>query len=140
MGNQNWKCYLSSALTGLDEKYKIFYATIGLIVAAFGGSPYLPQDVTDPLADPDISPEEVYRLDRAAVLGSDIMLAYGGIPAFGVGIEMEMAHQAHIPVILLSEQDTKVSRILRGCPAVNVSNRSRMLTFIHLKNSPHRRM
>ncbi len=73
---------------------------------------------TDPIANPDVSPQEVYEKDTKELKKSNIMIAYVGAPSTGTGIEIEFAHTHNIPVYLLYEQGKQISRMLRGCPAV----------------------
>jgi hypothetical protein len=47
-----------------------------------------------------------------------LLIAYAGTPSFGVGIEVEIAREQGIPVIVVAERDRTVSRILLGSPAV----------------------
>ncbi len=73
---------------------------------------------TDPIKNPDVSPQDVYNRDIAELDKSDIMIAYIGEPTTGTGIEIEHAYHTGKPVIILYEQGKNVSRMLRGCPAV----------------------
>jgi len=73
---------------------------------------------TDPVQNPNVTPQEVYNVDTYQLAHSDLMVAYMGEPSTGTGIEIEFAHTHHIPVYLLYEQGAHVSRMLRGCPAV----------------------
>src|ERR1700716_199164 len=73
---------------------------------------------TDPIAASDLDPRSVYEIDRARVARSGLLIAYAGTPSFGVGIEVEIAREHGIPVILVAERDRTVSRILLGSPAV----------------------
>jgi len=41
-----------------------------------------------------------------------------GEPSTGTGIEVEFANTHHIPIYILYEQGKRISRMLRGCPAV----------------------
>ena len=45
-------------------------------------------------------------------------MAYAGIPSFGVGIEVELAREHAVPVVLVVERERSVSRLLLGNPAV----------------------
>jgi len=40
------------------------------------------------------------------------------LPSWGGGIEVEMANEAGVPVVVIHPKDKKVSRLLRGNPAV----------------------
>jgi nucleoside 2-deoxyribosyltransferase len=114
------KAYISGALSGIPNPVEIkgFYERIAEVCAAEKITAYVPHLITDPITHPHITPQEVYELDRAQVLKSDLLIAYAGIPSFGVGQEIEIARQRNIPVILLVEADAVISRMARGNPAV----------------------
>lgn len=112
--------YISGALTALADgaRTRVFYELLAEIVSDCGLQPYLPQRSTDPIAAPDLDPRSVYDIDRARVACAVLVIAYAGTPSFGVGIEVEIAREHGIPVILVAERDRTVSRILLGSPAV----------------------
>ena len=112
--------YISGALTALADgaRARVFYELLAEIVTDRGMRPYLPHQATDPLATPDLDPRTVYEIDRARVTRSDLVIAYAGAPSFDVGIEVEIAREHGIPVILVAERERTVSRILLGSPAV----------------------
>ena len=114
------EAYISGALTALADgaRGRVFYELLAEIVAECGLEPYLPHRSTDPVAQPDLDPRSVYEIDRARVSRSALVVAYAGTPSFGVGIEVEIARERGIPVILVAERDRPVSRILLGSPAV----------------------
>ena len=112
--------YISGALTAIADgaRARVFYELLAEIVSECGLRPYLPHHSTDPIAAPDLDPRSVYEIDRARVARSELIVAYAGTPSFGVGIEVEIARERGIPVILVAERDRTVSRILLGSPAV----------------------
>ncbi|HEY8805987.1 MAG TPA: sigma-70 region 4 domain-containing protein [Candidatus Limnocylindria bacterium] len=112
--------YISGALTAIADgaRARVFYELLAEIVSECGLRPYLPHQSTDPIAAPDLDPRSVYLIDRARVERSGLLIAYAGAPSFGVGIEVEIARERGIPVILVAERDRTVSRILLGSPAV----------------------
>ena len=112
--------YISGALTALADgaRTRVFYELLAEIVSDRGLAPYLPHRSTDPLAAPDLDPRSVYEIDRARIARSGLVIAYAGTPSFGVGIEVEIAREHGVPVILVAERDRTVSRILLGSPAV----------------------
>ncbi|MFZ5845176.1 MAG: nucleoside 2-deoxyribosyltransferase [Patescibacteria group bacterium] len=73
---------------------------------------------TDPILNPEVPPADVYQRDITQLSQSDLMVAYVGEPSTGTGIEIEYAKNKGIPVYLLYEKGKKISRMLRGCPAV----------------------
>src|SRR5712691_3795395 len=112
--------YISGALTAPADgaRARVFYELLAEIVADCGLTPYLPHRNTDPVAAPALDPQSVYAIDRARVSRSALVVAYAGTPSFGVGIEVEIAREHGIPVILVAERDRVISRILVGSPAV----------------------
>jgi hypothetical protein len=112
--------YISGALTAIDDgaRARVFYELLAEIVSECGLHPYLPHHSTDPVAAPGLDPRSVYEIDRSRVSRSGLVVAYAGTPSFGVGIEVEIAREHGIPVILVAERDRAVSRILLGSPAV----------------------
>jgi hypothetical protein len=114
------EAYVSGALTSLEDaaRTRLFYELLAEVVGAAGLRAYLPHRVTDPATTAHLDPRAVYDIDRAHVTGSRVVVAYAGIPSFGVGIEVELAREHGIPVILVVERDRTVSRLLLGNPAV----------------------
>jgi hypothetical protein len=114
------EAYVSGAQTSLEDgaRTRLFYELLAEVVGAAGLRAYLPHRVTDPASSAHLDPRAVYDIDRAHVTGSRVVVAYAGIPSFGVGIEVELAREHDIPVILVVERDRTVSRLLLGNPAV----------------------
>ncbi len=114
------EAYVSGALTSLEDgaRTRLFYELLAEIVESAGLRAYLPHRVTDPVTSPNLDPRAVYDIDRAHVTGSRVVVAYAGIPSFGVGTEVELAREHGIPVVLVVERDRTVSRLLLGNPAV----------------------
>lgn len=73
---------------------------------------------TDPIKNPDVPPTQVYKVDTYQLIHSNLMVAYMGEPSTGTGIEIEYAKTHNIPVYILYEKGKRISRMLRGCPAV----------------------
>jgi hypothetical protein len=114
------EAYISGALTALEDgaRTRLFYELLAEVAGSAGLRAYLPHRVTDPVTAADLDPRAVYDIDRAHVTASRVVIAYAGIPSFGVGIEVELAREHGIPVILVVERDRTVSRLLLGNPAV----------------------
>ncbi|GEM_PF-2310727 len=115
--------YVSGALTNLSKeerkKRKAFYEKIAKKIKEHGGFAYVPHWVTDPEKYPDVSPSEVYQVDKKAVLnaGSNgAVIAVVDKPSLGVGMEIEMAVREGVPVVLLHREGIRVSRLARGGP------------------------
>ncbi|MBW4446821.1 MAG: nucleoside 2-deoxyribosyltransferase [Spirirestis rafaelensis WJT71-NPBG6] len=114
------KVYISGALTGVENPsvIKTFYEAIGLLCEKIGFEAYVPHINTDPINHPNISPRQVFETDKHQVSTSDLVIAYLGFPAFGVGMELAYAESKGIPIILLYEKHKRVSRFPRGIPTV----------------------
>ena len=114
------EAYISGALTALDDgpRTKLFYELLAEIAEGAGLRAYLPHRVTDPVAAAHLDPRSVYEIDRAHVTSAAVLIAYAGIPSFGVGIEVEVAREHAVPVIVVAERDRPISRLLLGNPAV----------------------
>src|SRR5881397_3541081 len=114
------EAYISGALTALEDapRTKLFYELLAEIAEAAHLRAYLPHRVTDPVAAAHLDPRSVYEIDRAHVTGAAVVIAYAGIPSFGVGIEVELAREHAVPVIIVAERDRPISRLLLGNPAV----------------------
>lgn len=118
--NMPGRVYISGVLTGAAEidRLRNFYEAVARVCTELGLEPYVPHLVSDPLKNPEFTPREVYELDRGEVARASLVIAYVGLPSLGVGMEIEIAHQSGVPVVLLFETHRRVSRIARGNPAV----------------------
>lgn len=115
------KIFFSGPLTNLSdpEKTKAFYKKLDAAAKELGFETFWAfLSGTDPVKNPDVSPNEVYARDIQKLDESDIMISYMGEASTGTGIEIEHAHITGKPVIILYEQEKKISRMLRGCPAI----------------------
>lgn len=115
------RIFFAGPLTNLKnpENTKAFYRKLAQ-VARKNGFDYFWAFLngTDPVLNPEVSPQEVYQRDTSELAKSDIMIAYLGEPSTGTGIEIEFARNKGIPVWIFYEKGKKISRMLRGCPAV----------------------
>lgn len=120
MNTANRRVYISGALTGIDNSdvIKSFYEDIGSLCNNMGFESYVPHLNTDPINHPNIDPRQVFQTDKHQVSLSDLVIAYLGFPAFGVGMELAYAETKDISVILLYEKNKSISRFPRGIPTV----------------------
>jgi hypothetical protein len=114
------EAYVSGALGALDDgaRMRLFYELLAEVVESVGLRAYLPHRVSDGVAAAHLEPRAVYDIDRAHVTAARVVVAYAGIPSFSVGIEVELAREHQVPVVLVVEREHTVSRLLLGNPAV----------------------
>lgn len=115
------KIFFAGPLTDLSKpkSTKAFYKKLADTARANGFEYFWAfLNGTDPIKNPDVSPAHVYKIDTYQLKNSDIMVAYMGEPSTGTGIEIEFANSHNIPVYILYEKGKRISRMLRGCPAV----------------------
>ena len=116
--------YICGPLTGLDEdkgkKLRRFYEEIAdLCEELFGVRAFVPHEHYDPIANPNATPEEINHIEREQVTKKSLcLIAVADEDSWGGGIEVEMAWNAWVPVILVSHVDKRVSRLLRGNPSI----------------------
>ncbi|MFC1721703.1 nucleoside 2-deoxyribosyltransferase [Patescibacteria group bacterium] len=100
------------------KRYFKFYEQIAKICQQQGWHTFLPHRIMDPEAYPELTAREVYEAEIRDIRRADIIIAYVGEPAVGVGTELEVARSQNSVAILLYEKGAKVSKIARGNPAV----------------------
>lgn len=117
---KKYNVYISGALTGIDDGdgLKEFYEAIALLCHQLKLKPYVPHQHTDPIKNPSITPQEVFRLDKAMVSLADLVIAYVGAPSIGVGMELAYAETLGKPIILLYEENKQISRFPRGISTI----------------------
>jgi len=125
---QEKSVYVCGPLTELSdsqqEGVKKFYSRIGdLCEEATGTRGFVPHEQYDPIKNADFTPAEIDSAERKQIIESTSLLVVVAIePSWGGGIEVEMANNNKIPVIILAEEkklkNRRISRLLRGNPAV----------------------
>jgi hypothetical protein len=113
--------YLATALTGLADSERKHVSEVSDLAAAtcaeFGISLYEPRKATDPVHHPEVPDQEVFRLDRQHVTQSDLLIYLADYPSTGAGQELVFAYEALIPIIIMANTKTQVSRMVTGIPA-----------------------
>ncbi len=113
------KAYIGGALTHADEKQKILYKKISKLCENMGIEAYVPHVWgTDPVKHPDVSPEDVWHINKRQVSSANIMIAFVGKPSLGVGAELEIARINNVKIIIWWFEGEKVSRMTLGNPGV----------------------
>lgn len=116
--------YVCGPLTELpvetQKSVKSFYLHIAdACKQVIGRRAFVPHERYDPIKYPDFSPAEIDRVEREQVCEKTSLLIVAAItPSWGGGIEVEMACRSNVPVLILCKKDKKISRLLRGNPAV----------------------
>ncbi|MBW4665215.1 MAG: nucleoside 2-deoxyribosyltransferase [Chroococcus sp. CMT-3BRIN-NPC107] len=111
--------YISGALTGIEElvEIKAFYEAIGALCKKIEMQAYVPHLNTDPINHPNVTPRQVFELDKYQVSQSDLVIAYIGFASLGVGMELAYADTNSTPIVLLYEKNKHISRFPRGIPS-----------------------
>ncbi len=115
------RIFFAGPLTNLTnpDATKAFYRRLANVATSNGFDYFWAfLNGTDPILNPDVTPQAVYHVDTKQLSKSNLMVAYMGEPSTGTGIEIEYANSHNIPVYILYEKGKRVSRMLRGCPAV----------------------
>lgn len=123
MATKTKKIYISGALTILNPEInmKKIYEDLAKICEDNNYTTYVPHlGGTDPIKNPQVTPQDVWEKDHLEVSTSDIVIAYVGQPSLGVGGELEMARVTNSKIILWSFAGERVSRLPKGNPAVVV--------------------
>ncbi len=117
--------YLASALTGLTPEQREHLFAVSDIVASVCRDleidVYEPRNATDPANHPQVSPEDVFNLDREKVLSSDLVIHVADYASTGAGEELDFALTALIPIVLIAHGDARVSRMVAGIPALKLT-------------------
>lgn len=65
----------------------------------------------------EVAPGEIYRNAADAIGSAELLIADCSLPAAGVGAACQIANDLDVPVLLVAQQGTVVSRMIRGLPA-----------------------
>jgi 2'-deoxynucleoside 5'-phosphate N-hydrolase len=108
--------YISGPLQAAVDlaRARAFYEHLAHICHESGCEPYVPHQQTDPVHHAGASAHSVYTRDLEAVANADLIVAYVGAPSSGVGAELGIAHERHIPVIGLCGPEGVASRFIEG--------------------------
>ena len=116
--------YVCGPLTELNaelaQEVRDFYEKIGDACREITGvRAFIPHEHFDPVKHANFTAQQVDDAERDQVCNKTSLLIVVPIaPSWGGGIEVEMANQSGVPVIILCENGKKISRLLKGNPAV----------------------
>jgi transcriptional regulator with XRE-family HTH domain len=113
--------YLACALTGLTSEQRQLVFQLSDVVATVCQEQtinlYEPRKKTDPVYHTAVPDTEVFAIDRDRVLSSDLVIHLCHYASTGSGEELDFAYSALVPIILISHEEMKVSRMVTGIPA-----------------------
>jgi hypothetical protein len=120
--------YVCGPLTELfpDEQKSVkqFYQHIADVCKkTIGVRAFVPHEHYDPIKHASFTPQDVYNAEKHQVCDlTSLLIVVAVASSWGGGIEVEMANQNKVPVVILCEKEKlenkKISRCLRGNPAV----------------------
>ena len=118
--------YICGPLTDLpadeQERVKATYVLLAdLCEELLGVRAFVPHEHCDPIRHAELMPFEVDAIERRQVSESSCLIAVDFAPSWGGGIEVEIARNAKVPVILLIPEGRRSSRLLRGNPGIEVT-------------------
>jgi len=129
--DQKKAAYVCGPLTEIApeerEAVKRFYERIAdLCQEVTGARAFVPHEHYDPIKNANATPEEVDSAEREQVCqNTSCLIVVALAPSWGGGIEVEMANQSGVPVLILCEKEKlaqrRISRLLRGNPAVRAT-------------------
>lgn len=128
--NPSKPAYICGPLTELDPKTKelamrLYEQIADICEDVLGIRAFVPHEHYDPVKHKNYTPADVDKAEREQVMHqTSVLIVLPIAPSWGGGIEVEMARQEGVPVILLCERKKLearlISRLLRGNPAVSV--------------------
>ena len=120
--------YICGALTELPKEIRkklepMYRELADVCEKVLGMRAFVPHEHFGPIKHANYTPAEVDRNERRQVTRcTSLLIVVTEEPSWGGGIEVEMANQADIPIVLLCPRDKleakKVSRLVRGNPGI----------------------
>lgn len=108
--------YISGPLQGstdLDSARRL-YDDLAEIVRSFGHDAYVPHHHTDPAGAANLSSEDVFSTDLAALNAAHAVVAHVGLPSTGVGAELALSVASDRRVLGLKRPAERGSRFAEG--------------------------
>ncbi len=116
------RAHISGKLTNLPkdkrQRYLDFYDQLAEVCRKHGWQTFVPHHFIGPDQFPEAAPAEIYEREIRDLKEADVVIAYVGQPSIGVGMELEVARAQNAIIILMYEEGTVLSRLVRGNPAV----------------------
>lgn len=123
--------YISGPLQGstdLDAARRL-YDDLADIVRSCGHQAYVPHHHTDPTQAADLSSEDVFATDLAALNAAHAVVAHIGLPSTGVGAELALSVSSDRRVLGIKRPNERGSRFAEG---LIVDAGGQVVIFSHL--------
>jgi len=118
------KIYFACSITGGRDFEHVYQALTQALLADGHEIPTAHlADSTVVELETRVSPREVYARDVGWIAESDALIAEVSVPSHGVGYEIGYALEAGKPVLCLSQQGRKVSKMITGNPHTGLTTR-----------------
>ncbi len=112
--------YLASCLTTLPQSeaavFKAHLEKLSDLLIKFNIDAIVPHRDMDPEKNASASPKQVYEVDIAKVMNSQLVIADVTYASIGLGMEIQSAGSNSIPIMLLLKKGTRISRMPLGHP------------------------
>lgn len=114
---KKFKAFISGALSGVHGKVMLetFYERIAALCEKENITAFVPHLQASSTPEHPYSPDEIYKINMDAIEAADLLIAYVGQPAIGVGMEIQKACAHNKDIIIISEKDVPLSILLSGC-------------------------
>ena len=111
------KVYIAGSLVHVPKERWVFYEEIGDVVKSVGLVPHIPHIHTARGLDPkgfELDPVKVFNTNMGVVRESKLIIADVTNRSTGTGIEIGAALELKKPIIALSKETTRVSKMVTG--------------------------
>ncbi len=117
--------YFACSITGGREYERIYQ---DLTAALLADGHIIPTahlaDSNATIVESSIAPQEVYTRDVTWIREADTLIAEVSVPSHGVGYEIGFALNLGKPVLCLSQDGRKVSKMISGNPDINLQTKT----------------
>jgi hypothetical protein len=131
LGSHMKEAYVCAALTEVPKEdqpwVKAFYTSIADVFEdIIGIRAFVPHEHCDPIKHAQFTPAEVYAAEHKKVCEDTSILVVAALfPTWSGGMEVQMANEHDVPIVLLVEKQkletVGLSRLLRGSPKISTT-------------------
>ena len=116
------KIYFACSITGGREFESVYQAIVHALTEK-GHSVLTAHLVKSDVmaAEAALSPRDVYSRDVAWIHDWDVLIAEASVPSHGVGYEIGFALRIDKPVLVLSQEGRKITKMISGNPDENLA-------------------